>query len=64
MFKARKAYKVIGIVRSYLTYKEEAISVQSKRTVLINETNAGLSVVETSDSIFSIFEQKTYAKAL
>lgn len=47
---------LVGIVKSYVTYKDIAISQQTGNPRVIFEENSGLALVETTDNIKSVVE--------
>lgn len=54
--KASKSSNLIGIVKSYITYDDVAISQQTKRPRVIFEENTGLTKVEPVDHIIRTIE--------
>lgn len=52
---------LIGIVKSYLSYKDVAVSQQTGRARVIFEENSGLAEVETVDSIIEAIERCYYS---
>jgi S1-C subfamily serine protease len=55
-----KKQRLIGLVSSYITYREEAVSLQTKRTRMIFEENSGLTNVIPVDEILKIIERKDF----
>lgn len=51
-----KAAKLIGIVKSYIPYRDVAVSVQTKRPRIELEENSGLTMIESADSIIETVE--------
>ncbi len=49
--KANKSAALIGVVKSYIPYRDVALSKQTGRTRIIFEDNSGLSLVEPVDAI-------------
>lgn len=54
--KSNKSCKLIGIVKSYIPYREVAISQQTKRPRMIFEENSGLSIVEPTEHIMATIQ--------
>lgn len=55
--KPNKFSKLIGLVKSYIPYEEEAISVQTGKTRIIFEENTGLTLVEPVDHIIETIQE-------
>jgi hypothetical protein len=52
-----KVTKLIGVARAFLTYVEEAVSIQTNKTRITFEDNAGLASVELAYNLLKILKE-------
>jgi hypothetical protein len=55
-----KAPRLIGIVSSYIPYREQAISKQTNRTRIIFEENSGLAMVMNAHTIYELIDSREF----